>query len=111
MNAFLILRPTADEIVKAAVTHSLLSDLSMALREIALQELPRTEVLGVRSSSLCAFQHVRRRTCRGFNAAHGRSSSPISMRAMERSESKLCATEVFVVSSAVGRRIRNALIA
>jgi hypothetical protein len=101
MSAFPILRPTADEIVKAAVTHSWLSDLSMALREIALQELPRTEVLGVRSSSLRAFQHVRGRTCRGFNAARG----------MERSESQLCATEVFVISSAVGRRIRNALIA
>jgi hypothetical protein len=110
MSAFPILRPTADEIVKAAVTHSWLSDLSMALREIALQELPRTEVLGVRSSSL-PFS--------GARAPHRKTppmrrcslASPISMRAMERSESQLCATEVFVISSAVGRRIRNALIA
>jgi hypothetical protein len=76
MSAFPILRPTADEIVKAAVTHSWLSDLR-------------------------AFQHVRGRTCRGFNAARG----------MERSESQLCATEVYVISPAVDRRIRNALIA
>src|SRR5688572_25892357 len=38
---------------------------------------------GVRSSSLRAFQHVKGRTCRGFNAARGRSSSPISLRATE----------------------------
>jgi hypothetical protein len=111
MSALLIFRTTANETVVRVVTHSLLLSLSVALREIALRELPKTAILGVRSSSLCAFQHVRRRTCRGFNAAHGRSSSPISMRATERLSSKLCESKVFAISFAVVRKIRSALIA
>jgi hypothetical protein len=46
MSAFLILRPTADEITKTSVARSLLSDLSMALMEIGEEERPRASAVG-----------------------------------------------------------------